>query len=756
MQRYQARSTLGVLLSVNYDETPLPPLGARVLESIFDGAPFGIAVYDTSPQYVCVRHNRPFLDLLGEQFQDAGSVVGVSLQELTDEATFRRIQAIFDQVRLTGERFSVDEFAAVVLPDPQPRYFKWSLTPVEEEGKVRWLVATTVEVTNLVRAREEADSRREDRAQLFEALRRSKERYRELFENANDLVYTTDLEGRITTLNRAAEIVCGYTRDEAVGMNVESLLTPESAVLARRMTLRKIRHGGPTTYEVTLIAKDGRRVPLEVSSRLIYVSGQPVGVQGIARDITERQHTEQRLRFLADAGALLPASLDVQGTLTSVARVAVSTVADWSVVYLAVPHSGSEAAMDGIPGTEGETQTGSDHSSDLAVERIVVAHRDPAKEALVQEYEQRYPPTQDQPAMLWRVLRTGQPVLVPEISDEALARAARDPDHLRLLQQLQVRSAIWVPLVARGRTLGVIGLFIAEVGRRYAKEDLVLAEEIARRAALAVDNARLYAEAQEAIRARDEFLSVAAHELRTPVTVIKGTADFLLRSRTRGRLDEARLDRFLRAFRESGDRLTELTEELLDVSRLQTGQFTLRLQPTDPGAFVQQVIDRYRDHFSTRHALKVDLTASRAVLMDPDRLEQVLANLLTNAVKYSPDGGRIDVSLRPEDGGTIISVADQGIGLPPGATERIFEPFGRAPNAAERQIPGMGLGLHIARGIVERHGGRIWAESPGEGKGTTVNLWLPDAPDAQGAPVALGAAAAPSHSEGSVPAEDRA
>src|SRR5436190_10152895 len=296
----------------------------------------------------------------------------------------------------------------------------------------------------------------------------------------------------------------------------------------------------------------------------------------IFRDLTERKRAEERLRFLADAGAQLPSSLDVVGTLRSVAQMAVHTLADWSVAYLATfaPTIDEQA---GAPGAA---------TAALGVELVAVAHRDANKLALAEELQQRYPPGPDEPAMLWQVMRTGEPVFLPAVSEELLARAAHDPAHLVLLQALQIRSAIWVPLVARGRTLGAIGLFGAESGRQYTADDVALAEEIARRAALAVDNARLYREAQEAIRARDEFLSIAAHELRTPVTALKGTADLLARMHARGTLDEARLEQFLGLLRDSGNRLATLVEDLLDVSRLQTGQLALRLRPIDVGPFV--------------------------------------------------------------------------------------------------------------------------------------------------------------------------
>jgi signal transduction histidine kinase len=283
-----------------------------------------------------------------------------------------------------------------------------------------------------------------------------------------------------------------------------------------------------------------------------------------------------------------------------------------------------------------------------------------------------------------------------------------------------------VPLLARGRTLGVISLISTDSSRHYTATDLALAEELGRRCAIAVDNARLYAESQQAIRARDEFLSIASHELRTPLTGIKGYAQILLRAHQRGQLDDDRLHRSLETIDVAADRLTTLVDDLLDVSRIRTGHLPLRLTTVDLTATLREVMDRYRDHLGEQHTLALDLPDEAVFAgVDVDRLEQVVTNLLSNAVKYSPTGGVIRLSLVGGEAGALIQVTDSGIGLPTESLEAVFQPFGRAANATRRSLPGMGLGLYICRTLVERHGGRIWATSGGEDQGTTFGFWLP-------------------------------
>jgi PAS domain S-box-containing protein len=231
--------------------------------------------------------------------------------------------------------------------------------------------------------------------------------------------------------------------------------------------------------------------------------------------------------------------------------------------------------------------------------------------------------------------------------------------------------------------------------------------------------------AAAAMRTRDEFLSIASHELRNPLAGLKGTAQLLRRVQERGQLDAERLDRYLATIERLSAHLAVLTEDLLDVSRLRQGSLPLRPRATDLGALVREAVARQEAQTDV-HRLIVDVSDDAfAAVLDPDRIEQIVTNLLDNAVKYSPDGGDISVELRPDAGGVLLRVRDPGIGLPSTTLESIFEPFGRAPNAAERNIPGLGLGLYICRRIAEQHGGYLWAESAGEQRGTTMSLWLP-------------------------------
>lgn len=327
--------------------------------------------------------------------------------------------------------------------------------------------------------------------------------------------------------------------------------------------------------------------------------------------------------------------------------------------------------------------------------------------------------------------RTGEAVWL-ETNEEIFARY---PQLAAIPARRHYGAAVSVPLAVGGQVIGVMSLRFAEE-RPFDAASRDLIEAIARQCAQALERARLYeaersarAEAEEAVRARDQFLSIAAHELKTPVTALKGTAQLLQRRHARGVLDADRLARMLTIFELSADRLAQLTDDLLDVARIRTGQLPLTPRPTDLVALIREALTRASEQLGARQRLILEARDPiEPVWADAGRIEQVLTNLLDNAMKYSPDDGTVTVTVAAESGGVVTRVRDDGIGLPPGVEETIFTPFGRAANAMVGSMPGMGLGLYICRNILDRHGGWIRAESDGERRGTTLSFWLPAAP----------------------------
>jgi signal transduction histidine kinase len=353
-----------------------------------------------------------------------------------------------------------------------------------------------------------------------------------------------------------------------------------------------------------------------------------------------------------------------------------------------------------------------------------LAAADPAREEILRQIQDRFPPVWDSPLPAARVIRTGEVILAPTVDPTWLKKYTGDDDYGPLAAAIGLRSSLVVPLIADGRILGALS-FGGATPDQFGPSDVAVATELASRAAYAVDHARLYAASREAVDARDRFLSIAAHELRTPVAVMKAFAELLEREQTRGTLTPARTSHLISRIVSGANRLDHLTSEVLDVARSHLGQLPLRPRPFDLVKLVQEIVERHQERVVESHEVFVDAGESSPIVADPERIEQVLINLIENALKYSPAGGTVRVTVEPDAGGVRVSVIDDGIGLPLGAAEDIFSPFERAANASERGIPGIGLGLYIGRSFVERHGGRIWAESAGEDQGTAVTFWLP-------------------------------
>ncbi|MBO0769641.1 MAG: hypothetical protein J2O48_13240, partial [Solirubrobacterales bacterium] len=293
------------------------------------------------------------------------------------------------------------------------------------------------------------------------------------------------------------------------------------------------------------------------------------------------------------------------------------------------------------------------------------------------------------------------------------------------------RARLTVPLVTPGRERATVTLVFGESGRVYTRDDLALAEDLARRAALAIDSARLYREAQQALAARDEFLSVAAHELKTPITSLRGYAQLTLRAIDQGGgVEPERLRQALSVINIQSERLTRLVSQLLDVSRIQSGKLTPDYRDADLSQLVSDIVANAEQR-SPNHPFVLRTPARVQMRIDTLRIEQVLTNLLDNAIKHSPPGGGVEVDVDTETLGpgiVLVIVRDHGEGIPAELRERIFERFFQA-NASSSHSAGMGLGLYVSRQIVELHGGRIWAEAP-HGEGAQFVIALPLDPSA--------------------------
>jgi PAS domain S-box-containing protein len=438
-----------------------------------------------------------------------------------------------------------------------------------------------------------------------------------------------------------------------------------------------------------------------------------------AREEAERRG--RRTRLLADVSRALGASMDYESALDAVARLVVPSRADWSVVHLA--------------------------RRDGTVRRVGVAYADPAHAALAAEVL-RIPP-----AVPWsaasspvvRAVQAGRSLLLDQAALARLDDVVSDPADRRVLEQLRPRAMLVVPLVARGRTLGTLSWLRIASAEPYSADDLGLAEDVAARAALAIDSARLYrqaerarVEAEGANRAKDEFLAVLSHELRTPLTSMLGW----LRLLRTGQLAPDKVAQALEVVERNTRTQAQLINDLLDVSRIITGKLQLDLYPVDLTPIMEEAVESVRREAEAK-GVDLGLTVGAGagpVMGDPLRLGQIVGNLLANAVKFTSTGGTVRASLAREGDDAVVTVTDTGIGIAPDILARIFDRFRQADSTITRRHGGLGLGLAIARHLAELHGGTVRADSPGVGRGSTFTVRLPLAASGgrrgQGEPVA--------------------
>ncbi|MFL6245496.1 MAG: ATP-binding protein [Thermoanaerobaculia bacterium] len=412
----------------------------------------------------------------------------------------------------------------------------------------------------------------------------------------------------------------------------------------------------------------------------------------LTADSDARQHQEERVAFINRASEVLSSSLGVEQTMRNLARLCVPAIGDWC---------------------------GIDIANDDGYERLVVEHADVTRLQLVRELD-RF--SSRDSSVIAEVIRTGKTQWVGEITEQLLVSAAVSPEHLEIMRALGLHSLIVAPMVARGRTLGALTVAYGESGRRYAKDDVPFVEDLARRAAIAIDNARLYEAAESANRAKDEFLATLSHELRTPLTAISGWAHMLQLGMTDEQTSKLAVDTILRSAKAQG----ELIDDLLDLSRVVAGTLHLNIITADLTKIVEDVMVAARPAADAKR-LRIHFTAAPGVLVrgDDRRLRQIVWNLVTNAVKFTDEGGSVRVELSLRDSMAHVEVTDTGRGIDPAFLPYVWDRFRQADSSTSRQYGGLGLGLAVVRHLVELHGGTVHAESDGAGRGATFAVELP-------------------------------
>jgi PAS domain S-box-containing protein len=657
-------------------------LSENRFRAVMEQFPLSIQIFDARGAHI--RTNAAWEALWGvtlSDIRDYNILEDPQLEALGIAALLRRAFS-GGTVEIPAARYDPEQ----TLPDRSrhadpARWVRAFAYPVKDEtGAVREVVLVQEDVTGARRA--------EDR------LRASEERLRLALNAARMNVWDWDLKtGRIECSDNAQDfwgIAAGQAADFI------AVIHPEDRAAVEAAAQRSIA-GEPYLSEYRLIARDGQIRWLQSRGRVERAAdGRAVRILGVTVDITELKIAEQATRLLADAGETLNASLDYRATLQNLAQVIVPRLADWCAVDLL-------------------SETGE-------LERVSVTHPDPARIPLAHELFRRYPPRPSDPAGTGRVLGTWQPDWAPDITDEMLAASAYDAEHLDMLRLLRLRSYVCVPLLARGIPIGVLTLVHAESGRRFRESDVELATDVGRRAAAAVDNARLFEQLRLEHRRKDEFLATLAHELRNPLAPIR-TGFALLGSAT----DAETTARIRQVVERQLTHMVRLIDDLLDLSRVTRGTVQLERARVDLAAIVGIALEASRPLLDQAGLLLEVRLPQEPVPLDADstRLAQVLSNLLNNAAKYTSRGGRVELTTHVEDRDVEIQVADSGRGIPREMLVQIFEMFAQVGGPFAANQGGLGIGLTLVRRLVELHGGHVWAESDGPGTGSRFFVRLP-------------------------------
>jgi PAS domain S-box-containing protein len=648
-----------------------------LLHQIVDRIPSMLAYWDADQR--CRFANRAYERWFGVSPE---ALIGKHLSELLGPLYKLNLPHIEGALRGEPQEFARD------IPDPAggpARQGKANYLPDITDGVVRGFFVLVSDISAI------------QRAQL--ALRESEAKFSGIISISSDAIISIDHDQRITMFNRGAEEIFGYEPAEVIGRPL-GLLLPAALRDRHKQHVAMFAAGSKPARRmgeqlpVVGLRKSGEEFPAEATISKLELAGGTVLTVAL-RDITERKALEMEQRLLAEAGPVLASSLNYEDTLKSIARLIVGQLAEWCIV---------DVVEDGAQ-----------------VHRLTVAHADPAKASLCEQLAELR--LDGRHILARRALETRQPQLYEDLPPELIESLARDPEHLRLFRLLDPRSAAAVPMVSTHGVLGAIVLVSSRPGR-YTARDLGLVTELAQRAALAIEHARLYETARRATRVRDDVLGIVAHDVRSPLNSIGLAVKALERQFADS--DETAGQKWMQLISRGVQRANRLIQDILDVTRLEAGALSIASHAVSADRIARDALALLEMRASAasidlRLALDSELSE---IWADEHRLLQVFENLIGNAIKFTPAGGRVTIGAQSRAGEVLFSVADTGTGIPAESLPRVFDRFWQAKRA-ERS--GAGLGLPICKGLVEAHGGRIWVESM-PGHGSTFYFTIPIAP----------------------------
>ncbi|WP_206107705.1 PAS domain S-box protein [Paludisphaera rhizosphaerae] len=645
------------------------------LAEAFERSPAFVAVL-RGPEHVYERVNARYEELIGRR-DLVGRTVREVVPEVGEQGYFEVLDRVFRESEAyiaTGRRVQLARGPAGEIED---RWLDFVFQPlIGPDGGVSGVLIHGIDLSDRFRA--EAEAREKD------------QRLQLLLGNATDYaVLITDPEGIVVDWAGGAEAITGYAPADVLGRPADVIFTPDD------------RAAGVPAREMATAAREGRaedkRWHLRKDGSTFFAEGVMVplreegllrGFGKLFRDATARRRSEEGVRFLADAGASIAELVDYESTLQRIARLAVGGFADWCAVDLV--------------------------EEDGRLRRLALNRSTAVEESAESGVEKELD------GLVSHVMATGEPEVVYDLAGIDPGSTVVGDDRLAAVG---IRSCLGVPILSRGRVAGCLTFLSASGRRRFGPEQLRVAQDLAERVAVAVENGRLYRALQEADRRKAEFLATLAHELRNPLAPVRNGVQVL----RLGGDDPAARARAVEMMDRQIVHLVRLVDDLMDVSRVNSGKVALRLAPVDLREIVEAAVEISRQMIdSGGHELGVRVADEPLPLeADRTRLVQVLANLLNNAAKYTPHGGRIELSAGREGMDAVVCVTDSGVGISAEMLPRIFDMFTQIGTTIDRSQGGLGIGLTLVRRLVEMHGGTVSARSEGAGQGSTLIVRLP-------------------------------
>lgn len=525
-------------------------------------------------------------------------------------------------------------------------------------------------------------------------LRQSEDLFRTTFSHAAIGIAHVELAtGRWIRVNKRFCEIAGWSEKELLKQTFLDITHPDDHAEDLRLI------DGILQGRVHSISMEKRYIRKDGSNRWVYATasiirdeeGKPKYGIAIVEDIHEKKWAEDMLKILSESSKILSETLDYKEGLSSVMKLIVPQFADWCFIDLI-----------------GENKV---------LHRVKVGYASDKDKNIAEELYNQAP--RNKASYIRKAIYSGKSVFLKKLTPKKLI--VNDEQHLKLIQNMKQKSFMTIPLIARGKVIGAISFVLVEGSRIFSNVDLLFAEQVANRIALAIDNSNLYHQARKAVKVRDDFLAIASHELKSSLTTIKALAQILERDNRNNGSDRSiplftKMDTQL-------NRTTKLINDLLDVGRIHTGRFTMLKERLYIDNFVKEVIENCQ-RFSPMHKIVLKGETGEMIYADKDRIHQVIVNLITNAIKYSLDSYDIVVMLGKDEKNITISVRDFGIGIEKDKTKKIFERFFRADNEVRDRTSGLGLGLYISHELIKQHNGSIKVKSK-VGKGSTFTVILP-------------------------------